>query len=612
MAQINLYAELLKGGYIKLYVRSKSKHRFLHAIRRLGSIPVISYNRQRKYYESTIYYYKFIEEFALKQGWDFFYSSKLERYYKRFKLRQLRIQKARQDKTFSSKYWTDDPECQLEPYQIQAVNVCYKAKRYLIGDDMGVGKTPESLGVICKAFEDGYERALIVVLNRLKYQWADEIEKFTKFRIAEDEISIVDNSASIPCPIGLVESFNLRNEECRGCDLKKKCKKTRDNPNEKRKYQFEKGRIVIANFEIIDKVKEVIKRQKFDIIIIDEASKMKNRTTGISKALIKIRKAGPSYGIYIPMSGTFIETRLEELWSPFAFTDERILGQYFNFKNNYLLFDYWGAVTGYRKTKQLKKIIDPHIIRRSIEEVWKDRPKLTQMNRTCEMTKLQRDIYEDAKDGILEKLKDLKAQDKINRASILPLINYLIQICDTTETQDESIRESGKLDVLKDMLENEIHPRHKIIIFSFFANKVIPVIERELKPYGKSVVLTGKVKARIFEKRKNKFLKNKDYRFAICSDSMAYGGNMQKANYVINFDLLWNPKKMEQRLRRVYRKGQRKPVTLINLITTNSIEDRMLEVLGEREQLFDEFFGVKTKKRKRIGVNDLLALFGDK
>jgi len=111
---------------------------------------------------------------------------------------------------------------------------------------------------------------------------------------------------------------------------------------------------------------------------------------------------------------------------------------------------------------------------------------------------------------------------------------------------------------------------------------------------------------------KKKFLKNDKVRFAICSDSMAYGMNMQAATYVINFDLLWNPKKMEQRLRRVYRRGQKKPVTLINLVTTNSIEDRMLERLGERERLFTEFLGTKTTKHKQPSVNELIAILSHK
>lgn len=602
MASIKLYTELLEDGWIKLNIRAKARSRFIYALEKLRKIPVITFQRKEKYHKTSIFYFEQLQELCARQNWDFYYSKKLKKYYKRFKLRQERIKNV--NGKFESKYWTEDPNFQPHKYQIKAINICLKAKRYLIGDDMGVGKTIEALGIICKAFEEGYDRALIVVLNRIKYQWKEEIKQFTKF--TDEDISVVDFSRQLGCPLKLVEKFSLRSKECKVCKLQRKCLKLRENPQAKRKHQFEQGKIVICNFEILSKSKEFIIRQGFDIVIVDEASKMKNRGTEITKSLLHIRKNLPKNGFYIPMSGTFIENRLEELWGPFSFADPRILGEFYNFKNNYLIFDYWGNVSGYKNTKQLKKIIKGHIIRRSIDQVWKNRPKLTEITRTCEMTVKQREIYNKARDGVLDQLNDLKSQDKINKASILPLLNYLIQICDTTETQDETIFESGKLDVLKDIIENEIHPKHKIIIFSFFANKVIPIIKREIRPYGRVVTIVGGLKPKQFEKRKNKFINNKNIRFAICSDSMAYGQNMQAANYVINFDLLWNPQKMEQRLRRVYRKGQKKPVTLINLVTTNSIEDRMLEVLGERKQLFSEFLGTK---RKKTSVDQLLKLF---
>ena len=603
MVNVKIYAGLMKGGWIRLEVRCKAKTRFLAAIDTFRKIPVIKFNKTYKRYESSIYYYDFIKKLVFKEGWNLYVTRKLDTYYKRFRHKRKRIVAAAKDKSFYSKYWTKDKSRQVKPFQAQAINVCLEAKKYLIGDDMGLGKTIEALGVICKAFENGCERVLIVVLNRLKYQWADEIKDFTTFK--DKDISVVDSGVTIGCLTGEVEKLNLRNSICKECKFKNRCLKLRQNGQEKRKYQFKQGKIVICNYEIIDKSKHFIVKQGFKVFVLDEASKIKNRKALVTKAVLHIRRNVPNYGYFIPMSGTFIETSLEDLWGPFSFADRRILGDHYNFKNRYLLFDHFGTVVGYRREKELKKIISPHIIARPIEKVWKDRPPLTETTRVCEMTKLQREIYNEARDGVLQKLKDLEKQQKINRANILPLMNYLIQICDTTETQDKEIRQSGKLDVLKDIIENEIHPRHKIIIFSFFANKVIPVINREIKPYGKSVMIVGGLKSKVFEQRKNKFNKNKNIRFAVCSDSMAYGQNMQTATYIINMDLLWNPAKMIQRLRRVYRIGQTKPVVLINLVTTNSVEDRMLEVLGERKDLFNKFL---RKKVKKPSVDQLMAI----
>jgi SNF2 family DNA or RNA helicase len=188
------------------------------------------------------------------------------------------------------------------------------------------------------------------------------------------------------------------------------------------------------------------------------------------------------------------------------------------------------------------------------------------------------------------------------------LINYLIQICDSTETQDIKIKESIKLDTLKDMVENEIGRNKKILIFSFFGNKVVPLIKRELNglKIGKCLTITGKTNLKKAEFRKKLFRENPNYRFLICSDTLGYGANLQCAQYVINFDLPWNPAKIAQRIARVYRRGQTQPVFVYNLVTENSIEDHILDKIGSKKALFQEMLGGK-KVKKQLSISDLLA-----
>jgi SNF2 family DNA or RNA helicase len=312
------------------------------------------------------------------------------------------------------------------------------------------------------------------------------------------------------------------------------------------------------------------------------------------------------------MSGTFIENKIDEIFPPLSLVAPGVLGKFHNFKNNYLIFDYWGKIVGIRNEKRLKKLIKPYIIRRSIDEVWKDRPPLVENTRVCEMTPKQRKFYEDAKVGALRELENKDTEHKINVAEIGALLNYLIQICDTTETMDAEIKESGKIDVLKDIVSDEISSKHKVVLFSFFANKVIPILLRELSPFGKCLVITGNIEAEEAERRKQRFMRCDDIRFLLCSDSMAYGANLQAARYVINFDLPWNPAKIEQRIRRVYRKGQTKSVTVTNLVTTDSVEDNILEKIGTKRKIFDSILGISTVKKKSLSLDDMLAVLRGK
>ena len=530
----------------------------MKAVDNLKKIPVIKFIHDKdtgeKYYETSLFYYDKILKLARFHGYDVSITEFVDKVKSRLQEKTERIQKQRDNVQFSSPLWTDEKESLILPFQAKAINTIFAAKRFLLGDDMGAGKTAIALGIICYGFDEDYNKALIVVPNRIKYQWKSEIQKFTK--INESEIGIVDLNAKKEyiCPIeGNLADF--RCAKCRSCKKFEKCKRRKYDTRYMLRKQLESQRIIICNYEILDKLKDKLISGGFDIMILDEATRIKNMNTKVCKAVMEIRKNLDESAIVVPMSGTFIENKLEEIYPAMFLVNKHIFGDFGTFKRRYMEFDYWGNVVGYKKQKFLKRIIDKWIIRRSIAEVWKERPPLVETTKVCEMTKEQRKIYDDAFEGVLKNISDLETQNKINFAEIGALINYLLQICDSAETLDSKKKESGKLDVLKEIVSEEIASNHKVLIFSFFANKVIPIIKREMKKYGKCLVITGNTKPEEAEVIKNKFNKKKKYRFLICSDSMAYGANLQSARYVINFDLPWNPAKLDQRIRRVYRKG---------------------------------------------------------
>jgi SNF2 family DNA or RNA helicase len=88
----------------------------------------------------------------------------------------------------------------------------------------------------------------------------------------------------------------------------------------------------------------------------------------------------------------------------------------------------------------------------------------------------------------------------------------------------------------------------------------------------------------------DRFHQDPDCRVFISTDAGGLGLNLQAADVVINVDLPWNPAKLEQRIGRAHRIGQRKAVNVINLVMENTIEERVLEIIYQKQQLFAAMF----------------------
>jgi SNF2 family DNA or RNA helicase len=150
-----------------------------------------------------------------------------------------------------------------------------------------------------------------------------------------------------------------------------------------------------------------------------------------------------------------------------------------------------------------------------------------------------------------------------------------------------------------DILEEEIGGEDKVLIFSRFANRVVPHIISTLKKYDKGgvVSITGKVPPAESNAIMQHFKDSNKARFLVCSDALAYGANLQVARHVINFDLPWNPARLDQRIARVYRRGQTKPVNVFNFIVPGTIEEHLYAMLAAKRGLAAKFL----KQAKRTG-----------
>ena len=607
---------LIKGGQIELRVKSHNTELFRRMIEALKKVPVIKFNNRLKAYITSVHWYDEIVAIANKLYIDIYCSSELKRIAKQVKHKEKAGHKAFKIDTFESELWTDDKDCVLSPYQAKAANMIYRHKRFLLGDDMGVGKTPTFLAAMCLAFEDGYSRALVICPDKNKYQWQQEVLKFTK--IKKKEVIAIDGS-KFSCILKLTKRPKLNRKPCRGCIHQKRCVLIKNNPKRIRLDQLNEARIAIANYHFLRTEFKAIKQAGYDILVLDEATgkqAIKNYGSIVSKSAIKLCDSMSSDDIILPMSGTFIENTLEDLYMPFRLINKGLIGEHYSFKNTYLKTDYFGKVYGYKNQDKMDKLIKNYMVRRTIDEAWPDRPAITILNKVCSMDNKQAEFYDKAQDAALKDLADLELQSKINTASILALIGYLERICLAPEIYEPGLKgESCKIEMLKGILEDEVRSDQKVVIFSKYAKKVIPILTREIKTLGITArEITGSTKSEEIEKIKKKFIKDPKLRILICSDAVAYGGNFQSAEFVMNFDMHWNPAIIDQRIRRVYRRGQTKQVKVINLVTSGTVEDRIMEVLSSKREIFDRFLGYaedKSPVKKKVGLTSLLRILKD-
>jgi len=241
---MKLYCSLAENGWILLNLRGG---RFFDILKRIKqNIHVLNYDKKKKRFLTSIYEFDRLYYFCEDNDVDLRVTKKLLNYVARFKVKRKRILKQINNTELDLELWTEHPDKQLYDYQKIGINVCSEARRFLIGDQMGVGKTLQAIGIILKAFQDQEgETALIVCPNRIKQQWYDEILNFTE--IDPEDITIIDEP--LKCRTGKVEKYHGGKVICKTCKEFKKCQREKNNPNVGKTRQIAESKILICHYE---------------------------------------------------------------------------------------------------------------------------------------------------------------------------------------------------------------------------------------------------------------------------------------------------------------------------------------------------------------------------
>ncbi|MBX2891122.1 MAG: DEAD/DEAH box helicase family protein [Saprospiraceae bacterium] len=428
----------------------------------------------------------------------------------------------------------------LFPFQKVGVHFAANAGRCLIADEMGLGKTIQAIGAAeMLRREMGIQKAIVVCPTSLKYQWKTEVEKFSG------------------ATVNVVEGTQTKRIQ---------------------QYETDDSFFQIVSYNTVANDAEYLRQIDADLLIIDEAQRIKNFRTKVSMQLKKVQTP-----YCFVLTGTPLENKLEELYAVTQFVDQHKLPPLYRFLDRYQIVGENGQVLGYKNLKEIGMALSDCLIRRQKKEVLKQLPKRMDKTLFVPMTQQQKEIHRELADNVARLVAKWRRMHFLSEKDRLQLILSLSQmrmVCDSTYILDQQTRFDTKIDELLCIFEEALaDPEQKIVIFSQW-ERMTRLVAQELDSRGVGYAnLHGGIPSAERAPLLDRFRDDPDCRVFLSTDAGSVGLNLQSAAMVINLDIPWNPAVLEQRIARIHRMGQKSNVTVINMVATESIEHRMLGVL---------------------------------
>ena len=321
-----------------------------------------------------------------------------------------------------------------------------------------------------------------------------------------------------------------------------------------------------------------------DLMIIDEAQRLKNWNTQVAQA---IRRIHADY--MVVLSGTPLENKLQELYSIVQLVNPFVLGPLHEFIANTTILSPSGQIIGYKNLNVVGEQLKGIMIRRRKADVQLQLPSRMDNIRFVPMTKEQMAMHEEFHSivsQIVTKWNKTHFLSEKDRKRLLLLLSQMRMVCDSTFILDQRSRHDTKIEELMQMVEDMIeNGKDKMVVFSQW-ERMTRLVCQELEKRGIiHANLNGSVPS---EKRKqlmDDFTSNPDCRVFVSTDAGSTGLNLQVASLLVNLDLPWNPAVLEQRIARIYRIGQTKPIQIFNMVAEKTIEERMLSTLNFKSNM---------------------------
>ena len=431
------------------------------------------------------------------------------------------------------------------PYQYEGIGWMFSQKAALLADEMGLGKTMQTITAIRLLLRSGQVRRILLVCPKpLIPNWQRE------FKLWAEEL-----------PVTTLEGDAARRNML---------------------WSMPGVPILLSNYEVVVRDFETLGENapKFDLVILDEAQRIKNRESRTA-AMIRSIPRTRSWAL----TGTPIENRPEEMASLFEFLE--VVPPRAN-----------------PDIKRLTQLADHYVLRRTKDLVMTDLPPRLDRDAYLDLNPAQLHAYETAeKDGVIQ-LNELG--DSISVSHVFELVLRLKQITNF----DPLTGDSSKFDRLAADMEEISNSGGKAILFSQWT-KCIDWLAAKLERFN-PLVYHGKVPTKKREPILTQFENDPNCPLLLMSyGTGAVGLNLQFAGYVFLYDRWWNPAVEDQAINRAHRIGQKTQVIVTKFICNNTIEERIDRVLNEKRALFAQILGEGDSTNTSLSLNasEIFGLF---
>ncbi|GFO50432.1 chromodomain-helicase-DNA-binding protein 1, partial [Plakobranchus ocellatus] len=445
-------------------------------------------------------------------------------------------------------------EIQLRDYQLDGLNWMVhswcKENSVILADEMGLGKTIQIISFISHLFNQYhlYGPYLLVVPLSTVVAWQREFDKWAP------EMNVI-------IYMGDVSSRTvLREQEWR-------------HPGNKRL----KFNVLITTYEILLKDKAFLAAESWAFLGVDEAHRLKNDDSLLYRSL---ETFDTNHRILI--TGTPLQNSLKELWSLLHFIMPNVFDDWSVFEEKHSKEEGKGF-------QSLHKVLEPYLIRRVKKDVEKSLPAKTERILRVELSSLQKTYYR----AILK--KEFRTLMKGMKGNVSSFTNIMMELkkCanhahlvappeDELPFKDKLqilLKGSGKLLLLDKLLVRLKETGHRVLIFSQMV-RMLDIVADYLQcrhfPFQR---LDGSIRGDLRKQALDHFNAegSQDFCFLLSTRAGGLGVNLATADTVIIFDSDWNPQNDLQAQARAHRIGQTKQVSVYRLVTSSTVEEKIVE-----------------------------------
>jgi SNF2 family DNA or RNA helicase len=468
------------------------------------------------------------------------------------------------------------------PYQYEGIAWLFAQKAALLADEMGLGKTMQTITALRLLLRAGQARRVLLCCPKpLIPNWQRE------FKLWAEELPITTLEGNgnrrraiwqMPGSIILLANYEVVVRDF--AEMQAEVARYGDPAGPQRDGLGRVTRRRTPQDGTADESPEptpisdlVLELPKFDLVVLDEAQRIKNRESSTAKTIRDIPRKRS-----LCLTGTPIENRPEELSS---------------------LFEFMGVIppAGNPDIRQLSRLSKDYILRRTKDLVATDLPPRLDRDEIIELTQAQKIAYEQAEqDGVMH-LNDMGEQISIQ--NVFELVLRLKQIAN----MDPLTGESCKLDRLKADMEEISASGGKAILFSQWT-KTIDWLAERTRDYG-CLVYHGGVSTPRREPILDRFKHDPDSHLLLMSyGTGAVGLNLQFAGYVFLYDRWWNPAVEDQAINRAHRIGATASQIIVSkFICQGTIEERIDLVLKQKRELFRRVLGEGDNDNASLSLN---------